>query len=144
MHEIDLKPSRRLGVLQLLMAALALVAIALAALPLGIQAGLAIGVLALAARGLRSGAKGARFRRGTDGALQRLDAQGAWSDIEVLGDSLVTPLLVVLRYRAAGDKRVQALTLLPDSGEADGLRRLRAALRWTRRTRSDTSSPGED
>jgi toxin CptA len=144
MREIDLKPSRRLGVLQLLMAGLALVAIALAALPLGVQSGLAVGVLAFVARGLRDGAKGVRLRLGADAALQCRDAPGAWSDIEVLGDSFVTPLLVVLRYRSVHDGRAHALTLLSDSGDADDLRRLRAALRWTRRTRSGTSSPGAD
>ena len=75
-----------------------------------------------------------------DGRLQCLDGRAEWSDVEVLDDSFVSTALIVVRYRTA-DRQVRALTLLPDSADADTLRRLRVSLRWARRTRSDTSFP---
>lgn len=141
MREFELKPSRRLGLLQLGMMALALAAIGIAALPGEIQLGLGMAVAGLGAWAWRR----ARFREvmrvAADGQLQCLDAQGEWHEAEVLGDSFVSTGLIVLRYRTA-DRRVRTLTLLPDSAGAEDLRRLRVSLRWTRRTRSDTTSPG--
>jgi toxin CptA len=141
MREIELKPSRRLGLLLLGMMALALVAIGLASLPAGIQLTLGTGVIGLVAWGWRRACSTGVLRVAADGRLQYLGGEGEWRDIEVQGDSLVSLALIVLRYRIATDKRVRSLTLLPDSAEADDLRRLRVSLRWTRRTRSDTASP---
>ena len=141
MHEIELKPSRRLGLLLLGMTALALVAVGLAALPAVARLLLAAGVLALAVLGWRRARFSGALRVTRDGRLQCPDVEGEWSDVEVLGDSLVTPALVVLRYRAPAEGAVQSLVLLSDSADADALRRIRASLRWTRRTRSDTPSP---
>jgi len=56
------------------------------------------------------------------------------------GGQLRVDRLIVLRYRPAG-VRVRTLTLLPDSADADALRRLRVSLRWAARTRSDTAFP---
>jgi toxin CptA len=141
MREIELKPSRRLGLLLLGMAALALVAIGLAALPAGIQLALGAGVIGLVVWGRRRVRSTEVLRMAADGHLQCLGGEGEWRDIAVQGDSLVSVALVVLRYRIATDKRVRSLVLLPDSAGADDLRRLRVSLRWTRRTRSDTASP---
>ena len=140
-REIELKPSRRLGLLLLGMTALALVAVGLAALPAGIRLALGAGVVGLGAWGWRRWRFTGVLRVTADGRLQCPDGDGEWGDIEVQGDSLVSSALIVLRYRKGADKRVHSLTLLPDSAEADGLRRLRVSLRWTRRTRSDTASP---
>ncbi len=142
MREIELKPSRRLGLLLLGMAALALAAIGLAALPAWVRLVLGAGVIGLATRGWKIAGRRERLRAVADGRLQCSDGQGGWSDIEVQGDSLVSPALVVLRYRTAADRRVRSLALLPDSAEADDLRRIRVSLRWLRRTRSDIPSPG--
>lgn len=142
MREIELKPSRRLGLLQLGMAALALAAIGLAALPLGMGLVFGATVIGLLAWEWRQTRHVHRLRLAADGRLQCLDGQGAWCDAEVLGDSLASPALIVLRYRTAERRRARSLVLLPDSAAADDLRRLRASLRWTRRTRSDTASPG--
>jgi len=139
MHEIELKPSRRLGLLLLGMAALALLAIGLAALPGPVQLTLGGIVIGLAVWGERRSRPGARLRVAADGRLQCLDEAMEWRDAEVLGDSFVSTGLIVLRYRTAGKAR--ALTLLPDSASMDDLRRLRVSLRWARRTRSDTASP---
>ena len=141
MHDIELKPSRRLGLLLLVMAALTLVAIHLAALPVGVQLALGVAVIGLGAWGWRRAVPLASLRIAADGRLQWLDDTAEWRDAEVLGDSFVSTALIVLRYRTAG-QRAGALTLLSDSADADDLRRLRVSLRWTRHTRSDTAFPG--
>jgi len=141
MHEIELKSSRRLGLLLRGMAALALLAVGLAALPVPVRLTLGVIVIGLAVWGERRPRPGARrLRVGADGRLQCLDDTMEWRDVEVLGDSFVSTGLIVLRYRMAG--RVRTLTLLPDSAEAEDLRRLRVSLRWALRTRSDTAFPG--
>lgn len=142
MREIEIKPSRRLGLLQLGMAALALVAIGLAALPVGMRLALGTAVIGLVAWGWRQTRHVHSLRLAADGRLQCLDGQGAWCDAEVLADSLASPALIVLRYRTAEHRRARSLVLLRDSAAAHDLRRLRVSLRWTRRTRSDTASPG--
>jgi toxin CptA len=143
MREIELKPSRLLGLLLLGMAALALAAIHLAALPGILQLGLGAIVIGLGARGWRQRLPVATLRIAADGRLQCLDDAAEWGDAEVSGDSFVSLLLIVLRYRTTDKQRV-TLVLLPDSADADDLRRLRVSLRWARRTHSDTVSPDAD
>ena len=140
MHEIELKPSRLLGLLLLGMAAFALLAIGSSALPGAAQLALGVIVVVLGMRGWRQSRNPEALRMTADGRLQCLDDQGNWRDVEVLGDSLVTPVMIVLRYRASA-KPVRSLTLLPDSTPPDQMRRLRVQLRWAGRTRSDTTSP---
>ena len=140
MREIELKSSRRLGLLLLGMAALALLAVRLAALPVAAQLVLGGGVIGLAAWGGRRARPGARLRVAADGQLQCLDDAMEWCDVEVLGDSFVSTGLIVLRYRTAVSQ-LRTLTLLPDSADADALRRLRVSLRWAPRTHSDTAFP---
>ncbi|HWR76196.1 MAG TPA: protein YgfX [Thiobacillus sp.] len=141
MREIELKPSRRLGLLLAGMLLLALAAVTLAALPGGLQLTLGMAVTGLGAWGWRRALPMASLRVVADGRLQCLDDTAEWCDAEVMGDSFVSTALIVLRYRTAGGQ-VRTLTLLPDSAAADDLRRLRVSLRWTRRTRSDTTTPG--
>ncbi len=140
MHEIELKPSRRLGLLLAGMLLLALAAISLAALPGSLQWMLGLVATGLSVRGWRGSAPIARLRIAADGRLQCLDDVAEWRDAEILGDSFVSTALIVMRLRMA-DRRVLTLVLLPDSADAETLRRLRVSLRWTRRTRSDTASP---
>ena len=139
MREIELKPSRRLGVLLAGMLLLALAALYLAALPGSLQLLLGMVVTGLGVWGWRRGRPPASLRIAADGRLQCLDDADEWREAEILGDSFVSTALIVLRYRAAGEP-VRILTLLPDSAAADDLRRLRVSLRWTRRIRSDTAS----
>ena len=143
MREIELKPSRLLGLLLAGMVLLAWLAISLAALPAAMQWGLTAGVGILSGWAWLRAARLPRLRIAADGALQVLDDADAWCAVEVLGDSFATTALIVLRYRLERQGR-RSLTLLPDSAPADDLRRLRVALRWIRRTRSDTSSPDAD
>ncbi|MHB1083647.1 MAG: protein YgfX [Thiobacillus sp.] len=140
MREIEPKPSRLLGLLLLGMALLVLVAIYLAALPGAIQLGLGGVVTGLSAWSWRQACSLDTLRVTPGGQLRCPDEVGEWHDVEVLGDSLASPGLIVLRYRSPA-KRVRTLVLLPDSAEADDLRRLRVLLRWASHTRSDTASP---
>ncbi|MDO9467763.1 MAG: hypothetical protein Q8N48_14730 [Thiobacillus sp.] len=139
MREIEIKPSRRLGLLLAGMLLLALAALYLAALPGSLQLLLGMTVTGLGVRGWRRARSPASLRIAADGRLQCLDDAAEWREAEILGDSFVSTALIVLRYRAAGEP-VRTLTLLPDSAAADDLRRLRVSLRWIRRIRSDTAS----
>lgn len=140
MHQIELKPSRLLGLLLAGMLALALIAVQLAALPGAVRWTLGIAAAGLSgwgwwrARGLET------LRIDRDGQLQCRDREGAWREVEVLGDSLVSAVLIVLRYRTTAGQ-VRSLVLLPDSADSDALRRLRVTLRWAPRRRSDTAFP---
>lgn len=136
MHEFELKPSRWLGLLRLAITALALAAVAAAALPAGLRVALGVAVIGWGVLEARRACSSATVRVTADGRVQCLD-QGEWRDAEVLGDSFVAAPLVVLRYRLTG-RRVHSRVLLPDSAHAADLRRLRVALRWGCRTRSDT------
>lgn len=141
MHEIVFKPSRLLGLLQLGGVVLAVSAILLADLPGAVQWALGITVCGWSAWAWWQSRSIETLRLTADGQVQCRDGQGEWREVEVLGDSFVSPVLMVLRYRTPAGQ-VRALTLLPDSAPADDLRRLRVSLRWARHTRSDTSFPG--
>jgi toxin CptA len=140
MREIELKPSRLLGLLLLGMAALALAAIQYSALPGAVQLALATIVIGWGGLGWRQTRCTEALRMTADGRLQSPDEQGEWRDVEVLGESLVSPALIVLRYRTPA-RQVRSLTLLPDSMSSENSRRLRVLLRWAAHTRSDTASP---
>jgi toxin CptA len=140
MREIELKPSRLLGLLLAAMLLLALLGVYFAALPTAPKLALGLVVIGLVAWRWWRRPPPSKLRIMADGRLQCRDAQAEWHDAEVLGDSFVSTGLIVLRYRMPGGK-LYTLTLLPDSASADDLRRLRVSLRWTRRTRSDTASP---
>ncbi len=138
MHEIELKPSRWLGLIVLLMALLGYLAIVLAALPLAIKWALAAGVAtALGSALLRHRSAPPRLLLGRQGGLQLRTGSGEWMAASVLPDSFVSIWLCVVRLQADGKRRT--LTLLPDSAEAESLRRLRVWLRWGAHRRSDKS-----
>lgn len=141
MRRIELKPSRRLGLLLIGVTLLAVIAVQSAALPGGIQ--LLLGAVAIGWSGWswRRMSRPAGLRVTADGRLQCLNKKDEWCDAEILADSFVSTGLLVIRYRISGQP-IQTLVLLPDSVDADDMRRLRVSLRWTPRTRSDTSFPG--
>ncbi|MHB1053282.1 MAG: protein YgfX [Thiobacillus sp.] len=141
MREIVPNPSRLLGLLLLGMATLALAAIYLAAIPAVIQMLVGLSVIGLSVWGWQRARIMEVLRMTADGMLQCQNEQGEWRELEVLGDSLVSPALIVLRYRFE-TQRVRTQVLLPDSADAESLRRLRVSLRWARHTRSDTASRG--
>lgn len=138
MHEIVPNPSRLLGLLLLGMAGLSFTAIYLAALPAVFQILTGLLVMALSVWGWQRARVVEVVRVTAGGMLQCLNGEGEWQDVEVLGDSLVSLALIVLRYRHE-TQRVRTLVLLPDSVDAESLRRLRVSLRWARHTRSDTA-----
>lgn len=129
MDEIELKPSRWLGLIVVLMALLGALAIVLATLPLAIKWALAAAVgTMLAFALLRQRSALPRLRIGRNGSLMLRNGSGEWKAASVLHDSFVSPLLCVVRLEVDGKR--QALTLLPDSAGAEPLRRLRVSLRW--------------
>ena len=140
MHKIEPKPSRLLGLLLLGMTALSLLAIHLAAIPAIVQVLMSLAVVALSVWGWMRGRFTEALRITGNGVLQCQDRHGEWCDVEVLGDSLVSPALIVIRYRP-GAESIRTQVLFHDSAPADDLRRLRVLLRWIRRTHSDTASP---
>ena len=141
MRKIEPKPSRLLGLLLLTMTALSLASIYLAGIPAVIQLLMGLAVIGLSIWGGRRARFAEALRMTADGMLLCQDEQGEWREVEVLGDSLVSPALIVLRYRFE-TQRVRTQVLLPDSANAEDLRRLRVLLRWAGHTRSDTASPG--
>lgn len=129
MDEIELKPSRWLGLIVVLMALLGALAIVLATLPLAIKWALAAAVgTMLGFALLRQRSALPRLRIGRNGSLMLRNGSGEWKAASVLHDSFVSPLLCVVRLEVDGER--QALTLLPDSAGAEPLRRLRVSLRW--------------
>ncbi|MCA1926009.1 MAG: hypothetical protein LDL16_07015 [Thiobacillus sp.] len=142
MRELKLKPSRRLGWMTLGLGLLAGVAVTRTALPIPWQAGLIAGTCLATFWQLRRMARVPRMALADDGSLNVREDDGDWRKATVLPDSFVSPAMIVMRYQLPG-ARARSLTLLPDSASTDDFRRLRASLRWARRTRSDTSSPDE-
>ena len=139
--EIELKRSSVLLVLQLVMGLLAALAIGLAELSGALKIVLAVmllGSLAWAVFQWRQPLPGLRLL--ANGRIQIEDRQGAWRDAEILPGCFVSPGLSVVRLRCGDATR--RLVLLPDSGPADDMRRLRLSLRWAPRTHSDTAFPG--
>jgi toxin CptA len=73
--------------------------------------------------GLRCGAEG----------WQLWNAAAGWQAIELRPDSLALPLVVVLRFRLAGERRLRGLCIPRDAMARDLHRRLRVRLRFSRR-----------
>jgi toxin CptA len=141
MTEIELKPSRILGLLVLTMGGLALVSIALASMPMAVKTLLAVIASGSTLWAFRSSRRALpRLQLEADGGLGIRARNGDWQSVQGLAGSFVSPALCVVRLEQA-ERRHPCLVLLPDSGEPDDLRRLRMSLRWARRTRLDTASP---
>ena len=142
--EIELKPSRILGLLVLMMGGLALVSIALASMPMMVKTMLAVIASGGALWAFRNSRRALpRLRLDADGGLGIRARDGDWQSALGLAGSFVSPALCVVRIEQA-ERRHPCLGLLPDSGEADDLRRLRVSLHWARRPRLDTASPAAD
>lgn len=141
MQEVVFRPSRVLAGVLGMVVALAVLAVALAALPWPVQAALVAGVAAVAWFAWRRERSVRRLRLPADGTLQ-LWLDDDWHDAEIDAASFASPLLLVLRLR--GEFGAMSLTLLPDSADAESLRRLRVRIRWGRRTPRDTAARGAD
>jgi toxin CptA len=66
----------------------------------------------------------------SEGACRCQSRTGNWLDVEVGGDSFVTPWLTVLNLVEPGKRGARHAILLSDSGDPDMFRRLRVWLRW--------------
>jgi toxin CptA len=70
----------------------------------------------------------------------RHDAQGwqlycaahGWRAVQLRPDSLALPLVIVLRFRLAGERRLRAVCIVRDALEHDVHRRLRLQLKFSR------------
>jgi toxin CptA len=136
--ECQWRPSARLLALYLLVQVLALLSLWLVDIPLWARV---IGMVAAAAhacwalpRHLLLSAPGAytALRHGPEG-WQVASSGGGWQAIRLHPDSLALPLIVVLRFRLADQRRVRALCIARDSLPRDQHRRLRVRLKFSRR-----------
>ena len=128
--EVPLKPSRLLSVGLSCLSGAALVAIAWAALPLTIQLLLGGGVLiSLVRYGITWRRPLPEIKLDTQGRIQIKAGDADWQAATILAETWVSPGLCVVSLRT-DDNAVHRLSLLPDSAQADDLRRLRVALLW--------------
>jgi toxin CptA len=72
------------------------------------------------------------LRRDADG-WQLWNEVAGWQSVQLRPDSLALPLMVVLRFRLRGERRVRSLCVPHDSQAADVHRRLRVRLKFSRR-----------
>ena len=72
------------------------------------------------------------LRRDDDG-WQLWSAARGWHPVQLRPDSLALPLIVVLRYRVQGERRVRSICVPRDAQAADVHRRLRVRLKFSRR-----------
>ena len=117
---------------------LALIAICLLSIPawarlLGVLLCLAHGAWVLP-RHIRLTHPGAmtRLRHDADG-WQLWSRDKGWQAVQLRRDSLALPLLVLVRYRLAGERRVRAVCIPGAALAPDQHRRLRVRLKFSRR-----------
>ncbi|WP_192563870.1 protein YgfX [Pseudomonas gozinkensis] len=72
------------------------------------------------------------LRRDADG-WQLWNRADGWQTVQLRPDSLALPLIVVLRFRLRGERRVRSICVPRDSQAADLHRRLRVRLKFSRR-----------
>jgi len=72
------------------------------------------------------------LRRDADGWQLWNQAKG-WQAVQLRPDSLALPLIVVLRFRLRGERRLRTICVPRDSQAADLHRRLRVRLKFSRR-----------
>ncbi|MDD1138529.1 hypothetical protein M5G22_13325 [Pseudomonas sp. TNT2022 ID233] len=72
------------------------------------------------------------LRRDTDG-WQLWNKADGWQAVQLRPDSLALPLIVVLRFRLGGERRVRSICVPRDAQAADLHRRLRVRLKFSRR-----------
>ncbi|KJZ38213.1 protein YgfX [Pseudomonas fluorescens] len=72
------------------------------------------------------------LRRDADG-WQLWNRAAGWQTVQLRPDSLALPLIVVLRFRLRGERRIRSICVPRDSQAADVHRRLRVRLTFSRR-----------
>jgi toxin CptA len=73
-----------------------------------------------------------RLRRDADG-WQLWNKANGWRAVQLRPDSLALPMIVVLRFRLQGERRVRSLCVPRDALAPDEHRRLRVRLKFSRR-----------
>ena len=131
------QPSLRLSVLAALMTALAVIAVLSSALAWLVKAVLLLILSAQLICQLKqlTQLQQAAQRRGICRTAQGWsiwDAQQGWRAVQLRGDSMAIPALVLLRYRYAGQWFYRTLLVGVDSLSADSHRRLRVRLKFSR------------
>lgn len=135
--ECQWQPSRQLLAFYALTQSLALLSLALVEVPLwalllGIGFCLAHAVWVLPRYLLLSAPQAYRALRCTADGWQVESRAHGWQAIELHPDSLALPLIVLLRFRLAGQRRVRSLCIARDSLACDQHRRLRVRLKFSR------------
>ena len=135
--ECQWQPSRRLLACYALIQGLALLGLMLVAVPLwarllGIGFCLAHAAWVLPRHLLLSAPQAYRALRCTADGWQVCSAAQGWQAIEMHSDSLALPLIVLLRFRLAGQRRVRSLCVARDSLARNQHRRLRVRLKFSR------------
>ena len=72
------------------------------------------------------------LRRDEEG-WQLFNSRDRWQPVQLRPDSLALPLVVVLRFRLAGERRVRGLCIPRDALPREAHRRLRVRLKFSRR-----------
>ncbi|UDI94260.1 protein YgfX [Pseudomonas sp. IAC-BECa141] len=72
------------------------------------------------------------LRRDADG-WQLWNKADGWQAVQLRPDSLALPLIVVLRFRLRGERRVRSICVPRDAQASDLHRRLRVRLKFSRR-----------
>ncbi|WJN61040.1 protein YgfX [Pseudomonas sp. SO81] len=72
------------------------------------------------------------LRRDEEG-WQLFNSRDGWQPVQLRPDSLALPLVVVLRFRLAGERRVRGLCIPRDALPREAHRRLRVRLKFSRR-----------
>lgn len=136
MLDLQLRPSRTLGLLLAAAHAVSLLLIWIMPLPLALQLAFSLLLVASFVFHLRRDARLAapnsiiRLRFSPDCQCRYQTRNGAWFEGMLLGSSLVTPWLSVLALRPDGRKLSRHAVIFPDSADAEGRRKLRVLLRW--------------
>jgi toxin CptA len=140
--------SRQLLALYLLAWLLALVALMLARIPgwLAILGFLALGLVPFRTlpRHVRLTCRHAftGIRRDALGWAVWSEAQG-WQGIQLTPDSLALPLVIVLRFRLEGERRMRGVCIPRDALPREAHRRLRVMLKFSRRRWQATEQGSE-
>jgi len=135
--ECQWQPSRWLLAAYALIQALALLSLGMVVMPLwahllGALFCLAHALWVLPRQVLLNRPSAYRALRCNSDGWQVYSAARGWQAIELHPDSLALPLIVLLRFRLAGQRRVRSLCIARDSLGRDQHRRLRVRLKFSR------------
>jgi toxin CptA len=136
--ECHWRPSRRLLAFYLASAALASAALIAAEIPwpprlLGFGLCLAHAACYLPGQVLLSSPAAFCGLQHDDDGWQLWSPAGGWQSVQLRPDSLALPLVVILRFRLAGQRRVRSLCIPRDALSHAEHRRLRVCLKFSRR-----------